>query len=119
MYEYKILVTEVYDGDTFHGHADLGMHMWAHDQEFRLNRINTPEKRGVEKAQGLVSLDFVDDHIVVGGYVYVRTLKDKKEKYGRWLAEVYPEGFDGYNLNDLIVESGFGKYWDGQGARPV
>lgn len=37
----------------------------------------------------------------------VRTLKDRREKYGRYLAVVYL--FDGRNLNQLLVDQGHAK----------
>jgi endonuclease YncB( thermonuclease family) len=42
----------------------------------------------------------------------LQTIKDKREKYGRYLAEIWLIGEDGtaINLNDLIVEKGYAVY---------
>jgi micrococcal nuclease len=148
LYEYQVTVVDQHDGDTFRGDIDLdkttflpgnqakeidlgfnfvlrvepdGIHhrLWLTKQPFRLNRINAPEVTGVEKPLGQASKAFVNKHLTVGRIVSVRTVKDKKEKYGRYLADIFPEGFAGPCLNDLVVEQGFAKYWDGQGARPI
>lgn len=147
-YEYRVIVVNDHDGDTFRGDIDLdkttflpgtqpaeidlgfnfylrvepdGMHhrLWLANQAFRLNRLNTPEVTGEQRPLGLASRDYVRQYLATGKTVYVRTIKDKKEKYGRFLAEVFPEGFTGPCLNDTIVQKGFGRYWDGKGVRPV
>jgi micrococcal nuclease len=42
----------------------------------------------------------------------IETLKDKKGKYGRYLAEIWLEEKPGkfININDLIVKEGFAVY---------
>lgn len=59
----------------------------------------------------------------VGDKFFLRTVKeadhDKQEKYGRYLCDIYPEGFDSYCLNDWMVECGVAKYYDGTGPKPV
>jgi len=55
----------------------------------------------------------------VGVMIYMRTVKDEKEKYGRFLADIYPFGFDDICLNDHLVTAGFAKYYDGTGPKPI
>lgn len=62
--------------------------------------------------------EFFLTQLAVGDKFYLRTHKDQQEKYGRYLADIYPQGFDGPCLNDLLVEGGFAKYYDGTGPRP-
>jgi endonuclease YncB( thermonuclease family) len=144
VYEYRVIVTGQHDGDTFRGDIDTnevthelpakldlgfnlvwrrekgeGYRLWFTDRPFRLNRINAPEVTGEQKPLGLKSKEYVNKSLPIGAEIWVRTVKDKTEKYGRYLADIYPKGFTGPCLNDSIVADGFGKFWDGQGARPV
>ena len=108
-YTYKAKVVKVYDGDTFTVDIDLGFHIVYHKQVVRLARINTPEIRGVERPQGLIVRDLVRD-LILDKEVVIKTIKDKKEKYGRYLAEVEFEDENGktINLSDYLLENGHG-----------
>lgn len=121
LYEYKVIVTDVHDGDTFRGDVDLGFKTWLHDVPFRLNRINTPELADKSGA-GRVSKLALQGYLPVGEAIIVRTIKDKEEKYGRMLADLYLPN-DKLSLvgciNDKLVKDGFAKYWDGKGVKPV
>jgi len=86
-YEYKAKVTKVYDGDTFTVDIDLGLGVWMHGQKIRLYGVDTPEVRGKERARGIQVRDYVRE-LILGENVLLRTFKDKKGKYGRWLARV-------------------------------
>ena len=88
MFEYMARVVSVYDGDTIRVDIDLGFGIKLENQSIRLLGINTPEVRGDERPDGLVSRDYVRESIL-GKDVMLRTFKDTKGKYGRWLAEVY------------------------------
>ena len=105
-YHYRGLVTKVYDGDTITVDIDLGFHVVLKKETFRLYRINTPEVRGVEREQGLISRDWLRERILHKNIVLV-TKKDKKGKYGRWLADIW---MDGICLNDELVEKGLAEY---------
>lgn len=87
------------------------MHTWVRGEMLRLHRINAPELRGKERPKGLLSSDFLREKID-GKEITIETIKDKKEKYGRYLAEVWLEEKPGKftNINDLIVKEGFAKY---------
>lgn len=108
LYVYKLEVTKVYDGDTIYGHIDQGLNVFQKEQKFRLFGINTPEVRGKERPQGLISRDWLREEIQ-GKTVIIKTHKargkEKKGKFGRWLAEVFdPE--TGENLNLKLVTEG-------------
>jgi len=111
LYVYKSIVTSVYDGDTITVDIDLGLHVWVKDEKIRLNRINAPELKGNERAKGLLSRDFLKEQILKKE-ITINTIKDKKEKYGRYLAEIWFEDKNGkqININDLMVEKGFARY---------
>ena len=88
MYHYRAIVTKVYDGDTITADVDLGFGIWHKDQKFKLVGIDAPEVRGKERQKALESRDFLRE-LILGKEVTIETIKDKKGKYGRWLAEVF------------------------------
>lgn len=111
LYNYKAIVTSVYDGDTCTVDIDLDLHSLIRGEKLRLQRINAPELRGKERPKGLKSRDFLRSKIE-GKEILIETIKDKKGKYGRYLAEIWLEDKLGKfkNINDLIVKEGFAKY---------
>jgi len=111
LYNYKAYIASVYDGDTCTADIDLGLGVYVKGEKLRLSRINAPEVRGEERPMGLLSRDFLREKID-GKQVIIQTIKDKKGKYGRYLAEILlDDGNDNIvNINDLLVESGFAKY---------
>lgn len=111
LYHYKAFVTEVYDGDTCTVDIDLGLHITIKDEKIRLNRINAPEMKGVEKEKGTKSRDFLREQIL-NKEIFIETIKDQQEKYGRYLGEILLETKPNeyININDLMVEKGFAEY---------
>ncbi len=108
MYEYKATVTKVYDGDTITVDFDLGFGILIRKQKIRLLGINTPEVRGPEKPQGIISRDALRQRIL-GKVVTIKTSKDKKGKYGRWLGEVYVED---ENINQWLINEGYAREYN-------
>ena len=106
IYRYCGIVSSVYDGDTITVDIDLGFHVHMKKEKFRLYRINTPEVRGPEKEQGYVSRDWLRERIL-NKEIIIATHKDKKGKYGRWLADVW---IDDVCINDELVEKGLAEY---------
>jgi len=110
LYQYKAVITEVYDGDTVTADIDLGFHTWRRDEKLRLYGINTPELRGVsdqEKQRGYAARDALRERIL-GKEVVICTIKDRtgadsRGKYGRYLAKVY---LGDELLNDWLVAEG-------------
>ncbi len=111
LYNYRAKIISVYDGDTVRADIDLGMTTWIKNEKLRLSRINTPELKGGDREAGLKARDFLRD-LVLDKIVILETIKDKKGKYGRYIAELWlqtdPEEF--LNINDLLVEKGHAKY---------
>ena len=102
MYEYRAYVRKVYDGDTITVDIDLGFNIMLYKQKIRLVRINTPEVRGKERAEGLISRDAL--RVKIGSkWIMLKTQKDKKGKWGRWLGEIW---FDGECINDWLLNEG-------------
>ena len=106
LYTYKAKITGVYDGDTVTADIDMGLKVWAHGEKLRLSRINCPELRGDEREQGLLSRDWLREQLL-NKEVLIQTAKDKKGKYGRYLAEIY---LNGVNINDLLVTEGLAEH---------
>ena len=106
MYEYQALVVSAHDGDTITANIDLGFHVNI-TETFRLSGINSPEIVGPTKQLGIDARDFVRN-LILNKTILIKTEKDKQEKYGRYLAEVYLA--DGRCLNDLLVENSLAVY---------
>ena len=102
MYEYKAFVRKVYDGDTITVDIDLGFDVVLKNQKIRLSRINAPEIRGDQRPAGLKSRDALRSKIG-NKWILIKTKKDKKGKYGRWLADIFLED---KNINDWLMAEG-------------
>lgn len=113
LYHYRALITDIYDGDTCTVDIDLGLNTWVRGEKIRLYRINAPELRGVERPAGLLARDFFRD-LVEGKEITIQTIKDRKEKYGRYLGEVWfkDDAGEWQNVNDLLVAKGHAHYQD-------
>jgi len=111
LYHYHARVTSVYDGDTCTVDIDLGISAWVHGEKLRLNRINAPELRGASAAKGRAARDHLKK-LVEGRDVWLQTIKDRREKYGRYLAELWLAQPDGstLNVNDAMVAAGHAKF---------
>lgn len=103
MYQYKATITDVYDGDSVTAIVDLGFKIFT-KLKIRLAGINTPEIKGEDREAGLVSKDRLTE-LILNKEVIIKTSKDKQEKYGRWLAEIYlPE--QEQSVNQLLITEG-------------
>jgi micrococcal nuclease len=110
LYHYRAVVVNVYDGDTINVNIDLGLSTWINNEKLRLARINAPEIKGKERTKGLRSRDFLRE-LLLNKKVIIQTIKDRKEKYGRYLAEIWLEENGKFiNVNDLLVEKKLAVY---------
>ena len=112
-YEYLATVISVYDGDTITVSVDLGFHI-TQTMSVRLARINSPEVRGGSSTDGLEARDYLRSILPVGTRVTLVTHKDGREKYGRYLADVYLNELECWSepnlfkcVNDMMVTNGF------------
>jgi micrococcal nuclease len=85
MYEYKAKVVRILDGDTMDVSIDLGFDVWVY-QRVRLIGINTAEKN---TELGKKTLDYVRALCPLGALITLRSEKDKREKFGRYLGIIY------------------------------
>ncbi len=102
-YTYRAIVSSIYDGDTIRVSLDLGFDTWIHNESIRLAGINAPEISGIERPEGIKSRDWLREKLPVGTPITVKTYRDKKEKYGRYLADIYLEDT---NLNLEMITLG-------------
>lgn len=116
MFEYEGVIDRIVDGDTLDVDIDLGMNVHVHER-LRLKGIDTPEIYGVKKdspeyQDGMEAKAYLQKLIPPGSLVKVRTFKDKKGKYGRYIADVlYVEPDDGHTVNvaEALIEKGHGE----------
>lgn len=112
LYEYKAKCLRVIDGDTMEFAVDLGFSLTSR-RTIRLMGIDTPEIRGrsdAEEEHGRQASEFVYSNLFADGEaieVTIRTHKDKREKYGRYMADVYLPS--GESLVQLLKDNGFEK----------
>jgi micrococcal nuclease len=110
---YEATVLEVHDGDTIKVEIDLGFQMKFTDK-IRFYGINAPElkirndkNKLVENPEGTKTLNVVKDYLKPGTVIVIETMKDKKEKFGRYLAKVHVIAKDGsqFCLNEMLLEN--------------
>lgn len=128
MYQYNAIIRKVVDGDTIEIDIDLGLSAWVHNEKIRLYGIDTPEVYGVKKGSpewelGNQSSEFVKHILKENNEVIIETIKDKKEKFGRYLALIFIQidqsvlvGLtdirnigEYYCLNDILIGKGLAK----------
>jgi len=108
MYEYSATVERVVDGDTVDLDIDLGLDVHVHER-CRLYGINAPEMKGESREAGMAAWKWlvgriVEERDMPAHKLAIRTIKDKKGKYGRYLAVLYVDGV--FNVNEEMVEAG-------------
>ena len=84
----NVEILRIIDGDTIVVNIDLGFNIWK-KATLRLYGINAPEIKGTEKELGLKSKEYVSSLIPINSYVKLECLG--KDKYGRWLANIYKD----------------------------
>ncbi|NJO61532.1 MAG: hypothetical protein HC836_25775 [Richelia sp. RM2_1_2] len=111
-YTYKVKsVEKVVDGDTVDLIIDLGFNITVKER-IRLSGINTPELRsGTIESKNLAQAAAVKlADLLQRGDVYIKTERDKTEKYGRYLGYliVYVTEFGSeLNVNKILLDEGF------------
>lgn len=108
MYEYRATVIRVVDGDTVDLSVDIGFDVNI-NLRVRLAGIDAPE-RG--KPGGAEATAWLTEKLRPRVNVLVKTEKDKREKYGRYLATIYLLG-DVTHINQQMIEAGHALSYDG------
>lgn len=103
LYQYKIKVLKVVDGDTIDACIDLGFDTFV-NKRIRLYGIDAPETRTrdkLEKARGKESKKFLSELIANKDNIYLNSMDIGK--YGRVIGEIF---IDGKNINNKMVAEG-------------
>ena len=119
MYEYRVKINRVVDGDTVDVDIDLGFGVWLHDERVRIMGIDTPESRtsdSVEKVFGLAAKNRLKE--LLGEEAILKTQIDKsgedaKGKFGRILGD-FACVVNGENtaVTKVLIEEGHAvEYW--------
>ncbi|MEU4331368.1 thermonuclease family protein [Nonomuraea dietziae] len=101
LYVYAATVAKVVDGDTLDLVVDLGFGT-SHKIRARLVGVYSPE---LGTPEGETAAEFTRAWVAAHGPdIRVRTFRDRKERYGRYLATI--TGADGISLGEALVEAG-------------
>ena len=112
MYNYKISLLRVVDGDTIDAEIDLGFDIKV-KKRIRFMGINAPESRTrdlEEKARGLAAKDRVKT--LLDGCKNIQLKSHGVGKFGRCLGEIMLDTVDGsekltvISLNELLIKEG-------------
>lgn len=112
-YTYRAFVERVVDGDTMDVTIDLGFGV-SIKERIRVKDYDAPEswrpKTKAEKAHGLEAKTEAK-RLLYNRWVTLTTYKDKKGKYGRYIAEITFTGEDdeSYNYATTMKSNGFEK----------
>jgi micrococcal nuclease len=119
LYNYRIEVLRVIDGDTLQVMVDYGFSQYGKEM-VRLYDIDTPETRGVnvDPVRGPLATKFTTDWLCGGSKngrrAFLTSLTmdsrkyDAREKYGRALADIYRPD-DPISLNQALRDAGHQK----------
>ena len=127
-YTYDAKVISVIDGDTIRCHADLGFGIVCDTQNIRLARINAAEMKGPDASKAAQAKQALAD-LLLGKDVMIRTMKNHKDRYGRYICEVWMKEDESgkiveaaavapinpedkwININDWLLEKGYAKQY--------
>jgi endonuclease YncB( thermonuclease family) len=125
LYWYKATVSRAWsDGDTVTVCIDYGRDHREDKVKLRLARIDAFGRLATGKDHPLKAkaVEFCNFMLPVGKEFFLQSVKDKSEKWGRFLAEVWIQADDLpglMNFNDILVMQGLALYWEGQGEHPT
>ena len=98
LFQYSATVLSVHDGDTLDLKIDFGFKI-NQTQTVRLFGINAPELKDPLGLKATIALATL---MGVGDTVFVQTIKDKTEKFGRLLAKIYTVKLDSKGKIDTV-----------------
>lgn len=106
-YKYNAIVTHVIDGDTVELQIDLGFSVLV-NCTCRLYGIDTPELKSKDKKQKELAIsakNYLNEKLI-HKTVVAETFISKKDKYGRYLANIY---LDNVLINKELIKLGYAK----------
>jgi micrococcal nuclease len=116
MYEYAARVIKVVDGDTVDVDIDLGLDVHRKER-LRILGVDAPEV-SAPGPEGENARDWLRKYLLPGDTVIIRTVKDRKEKYGRYLASIQaaPAAWEGalpIDISAEMIKAGYARPYDG------
>ena len=121
MYEYRVKIIKVIDGDTVDVDIDLGFGMTYKKQRVRMLGIDTPESRTrdlVEKQFGKASKKHLKKLLEMSERISL--ISHDKGKFGRILGELYghyneghPVYGESFNINQQMIDDHHAVEYDG------
>jgi len=118
MYEYRVKIVKIVDGDTVDVDIDLGFGVWLKKERIRMFGIDTPESRTRdldEKKYGLMAKEYITRLLDDEGGIVLKTHKDAEGKYGRILGELWrTTDFADTSINDLMIKNHHAVSYHGQ-----
>jgi|TARA_B110000858_G_C17780225_1_gene464390 micrococcal nuclease len=120
MYEYRVNIVKVVDGDTVDVDIDLGFGVWIKDERVRIMGIDTPESRTRDKEEkvfGLAAKTRLKELLGKGAILQTQINKDgedMKGKFGRILGDFLVDqesGEDAKVTVIMIAENHAVEYW--------
>ena len=122
MYEYRVSIDRVVDGDTVDCWIDLGYNLKIH-KRVRFAGVNAPETRTrnkEEKKRGLIAKEWLQNKIApkhVGSSKDIILKSYEYGKYGRVIGELFiVSGSRKQSINKMMLAEGLVTEYDG-GAR--
>ena len=119
MYEYRVSIDRVVDGDTVDCWIDLGYNLQIH-KRIRFAGGNAPETRTrnkEEKKRGLAAKERNKELLekISSKPGYFRLKSYGVGKYGRVLGEIFIQDAEGvqYNINDTLIKEGHAYIYEG------
>jgi micrococcal nuclease len=94
-------IIKIIDGDTIDVDTDMGCDIRL-KQRIRLYGINAPERR---EAAGMAAKAFLEQLLAGHTLIVLKTHKNRKEKYGRYLGEIFIPG-ESVSINMQMVNAG-------------
>ena len=117
MYEYKVNILKVVDGDTVDVDIDLGFGVWLRNERVRLAGIDAPESRtsdAVEKVFGQAAKDRVNSLLGAEAILISQISKSGdniKGKFGRIIGNF--KTINGENVADVLMNEGHAVAYNG------
>ena len=136
MYEYRVKINKVIDGDTVDVDIDLGFGIWLRDERIRIMGIDTPECRTSDKDEkifGLLAKERLKKLLGKTGILKTQIDKsgeDAKGKFGRILGDFIVEvplvTISDYNgktvqrmVTEILIEEGYAVPYFGESKEKI
>ena len=123
MYEYKVNILKIVDGDTVDVDIDLGFGVWLRDERVRLAGIDTPESRtsdAIEKVFGQAAKERLSSLLGAQAILISRISKSGdniKGKFGRILGNF--KTINGEIVADILMTEGHAVAYEGSNKADV